>query len=119
MRSETECFAVAPQSDFILACVTPTYLRDVSSLPSPQTGRKRLHSLEIYELMSQEYLNNQESQQPSRFVPLLFQPNQVSGLLPTCLRQNQAYHWPKDYKDLWWLLSKPKERSRITSSSES
>ncbi|XP_035826577.1 uncharacterized protein LOC101850817 isoform X2 [Aplysia californica] len=108
------------EADFILACITPAYLRDIShhqdnSEARLQAGRKRLHSLEIYQLMSAEFLNNQasDSVHASRFVPLVFEPC-VACALPPCLQQSQTYRWPHEYMDLVWMLSKPKERSRIS-----
>ncbi|GFR61827.1 hypothetical protein ElyMa_003567600 [Elysia marginata] len=52
------------ESDFVLVCLSPKYLQDVSvseveAAAHQSSGESRLHTLDIYQLMNREYLNRQ------------------------------------------------------------
>ncbi|BFZ16163.1 hypothetical protein BsWGS_19202 [Bradybaena similaris] len=110
------------EADFILVCISPRYLEEISPASStlPQNSQRQLHTREIYELMNTEYLNNQHSYDgesnsgvtsPQRFVPLLF-PKMTHSHVPAWMNNGPIYIWPQQYKDLAWMLTKPQERIR-------
>lgn len=69
----------------------------------------RLHTKSIYKLMHREYVQNGRC---TRFVPLLF-PGMPENIIPKWMLdpQNKRYYsWPKEYKDLLWMLTKPENR---------
>ncbi|CAG5120040.1 unnamed protein product [Candidula unifasciata] len=110
------------EADFVLVCISPRYLEDISPSSStlPQNNQRKLHTREIYELMNSEYLNNQHGYDgesnscvtsPPRFVPLLF-PKMTHSHVPAWMMNGPAYMWPNQYKDLAWMLTKPQERIR-------
>jgi len=69
----------------------------------------RLHTKHIYRLMYREYIQN--GHRCARFVPLIF-PGMSENLIPKwMLDQNRRFYlWPKEYKDLLWMLTKPENR---------
>ncbi|XP_059177649.1 uncharacterized protein LOC131956981 isoform X2 [Physella acuta] len=115
------------EADFILACISPKYLTDVSSPGASNscpdasnsfpTNERRLHTKLIYDLMQEEYKQKLSDRANvgvtapfSRFVPLLFR-NMSADRVPPWMKQNRSpYLWPKDYLDLAWMLTKPFER---------
>ncbi|KAK7471747.1 hypothetical protein BaRGS_00035629, partial [Batillaria attramentaria] len=101
------------EADFILVCISPQYLREIEmadtsvSAAASADSSGLLHAAHIYRLMQEEF---QRTGKCSRFVPLYFEGSS-SGQGPSWLtRQLVYYHWPRQYKDLLWMLTKPEER---------
>lgn len=70
----------------------------------------RLHTKQIYRLMYREYV--QSGQRCMRFVPLIF-PGMTQEIIPPWMLDTYNrlfYFWPKQYKDLLWMLTKPENR---------
>lgn len=119
------------EADFILVIISPKYRRDVEmcdmdndaddsdSMDSDDNQRlenpHQLHTKQIYRLMYRESL--QSGSRSPRFIPLLFQ-GMTRNLIPNWLvnpYNSLVYVWPKQYKDLLWMLTKPEKRIPITS----
>ena len=120
-------FSFAFQADFILVVMSPKYRMEADSCEMENDADDsdsvdsdgendlnnrpyRLHTKNIYRLMYREYI--QSSQRCNRFVPLLF-PGMVQDIIPNWMLDsynNLFYYWPKQYKDLLWMLTKPENR---------
>lgn len=137
------------ESDFILVCISPKYLQDVSGCSrreesaanDQRAADPRLHTLDIYQWMNQEYLNKQafgdgadqdmcgmKSRQPAetvapssssglaqspQVVPVLFGSMSPAQIPPWMLDVGvPCKRWEADYADLAWLLTKPQTRIR-------
>ena len=125
----------------MLVCISPKYLQDVSvSEPvgmNQSLGESRLHTLEIYQLMNQDYLNRQafedgaetegcggrsgpplgcvlapssESPHSPQVVPVLFGAMTASQI-PAWMREVgvPCKRWEADYADLAWAPHKTPE----------
>ena len=113
---------VCLQADFVLVCLSPLYLEEVKGLDNaatplapkvtkaPATSSKwskgALHSAYIYQLMREEYQNMGRC---SRFVPLYMEGSPCDAG-PSWLTSHLSYQWPRQYKDLLWMLTKPEDR---------
>ncbi|XP_060573968.1 uncharacterized protein LOC132731736 [Ruditapes philippinarum] len=115
------------EADFILVVMSPKYRMEADSCEMENDADDsdsvdsdgendlnnrpyRLHTKNIYRLMYREYI--QSSQRCNRFVPLLF-PGMVQDIIPNWMLDNYNslfYYWPKQYKDLLWMLTKPENR---------
>lgn len=119
------------EADFILVVISPKYKRDVEtcdmdndaddsdSMDSDDNRQlensHQLHTKQIYRLMYREYL--QVGSRSMRFIPLLFEGIK-RDLIPDWLVNPYSplvYDWPKQYKDLLWMLTKPEKRIPVTS----
>ncbi|CAL1541160.1 unnamed protein product [Lymnaea stagnalis] len=109
------------EADFILVCVSPKYIQDISNKVPPkvtQGNGRHLHAWEIFDFMKNEYFDNLrhcaatngQGVQPSRLVPLLFGGMQADALPQWMTRNRPSYIWPKEYLDLAWMLTNPQER---------
>ena len=113
---------VCLQADFVLVCLSPLYLQEVTGLDNAATplapkvskaaatcskwAKGVLHAAHIYQLMREEY---QSTGRCSRFVPLYMEGSACQAG-PTWLTSHLCYHWPRQYKDLLWMLTKPEDR---------
>ena len=105
------------QADFVLVCLSPLYMQEIrgsessnshvsSSSSSSRGGKGPLHTAYVYQLMEEEF---QATRRCSRFVPLFMEGSAgVAG--PSWLTSHLSYHWPRQYKDLLWMLTKPEDR---------
>lgn len=119
------------EADFILVIISPKYRRDVQTCDTDndaddsdsmdsddnrqQENPHQLHTKQIYRLMYREYLQN--GSRGTRFIPLLFQ-GMTRDYIPDWLVSPYnplVYVWPKQYKDLLWMLTKPEKRIPVTS----
>lgn len=107
------CARKFKEADFILVCISPQYLREIEISDTSPTAQINgssssglLHAAYIYQLMLDEY---QVSGRCTRFVPLSFEGS-CKGQGPGWLTGQLVYHWPRQYKDLLWMLTKPEER---------
>ena len=121
------------QADFVLVCLSPFYLQEMKyadknannpGMPSShRPSQEVLHAPEIYQLMVKEYQRDntrgdQARSSRSRFVPLYMDGgNCEKG--PAWLTGNLSYMWPSQYKDVLWMLTKPEERIKLKSISQS
>ena len=129
------------QADFVLVCLSPQYLQEVKGLdsaagppPGPRSTKPTpsssaasaassgklskggaLHSTYIYQLMQEEF---QRVGHCTRFVPL-YMEGSACREGPAWLTGHVAYHWPRQYKDLLWMLTKPEDRIKQRSSRSS
>lgn len=89
-------------------CLSPQYLQEIQTINSARITDPRglLHAAHVYLLMHEEY---QKTSRCSRFVPITFEGSE-NLQCPTWLTRNQKYHWPQEYKDLLWMLTKPEDR---------
>ncbi|XP_025084931.1 uncharacterized protein LOC112558602 isoform X2 [Pomacea canaliculata] len=104
------------EADFILVCLSPQYVREIQmvSKASDANSQTWQHAAHIYHLMQQEY---ERTRRTSRFVPLFFEGLKLEGT-PSWLTHHLVYHWPQQYKDLLWMLTKPEERIKPRSKAE-
>lgn len=112
------------EADFILAVMSQKYKREADSCELEHDAEDsessdsnnehnefpyQLHTKHIYRLMYSEYLQNGGSMGSTRFVPLLFKDVSrdiiPQWMLETCSKL--VYHWPDEFKDLLWMLTKP------------
>ncbi len=56
--------------------------------------------------MENEYRTKSKN---TRFIPVMFE-GISSELLPNWLQNSLKYHWPSQFKDLLWMLTRPEER---------
>ncbi|XP_045176963.1 uncharacterized protein LOC123537344 [Mercenaria mercenaria] len=115
------------EADFILVVMSPKYRMEADSCEMENDADDsdsvdsdgendlnvrpyRLHTKNIYRLMYREYV--QSGQRCMRFVPLIF-PGMTQDIIPAWMLDNYNglfYYWPKQYKDLLWMLTKPENR---------
>lgn len=109
-------FCLGFKADFILVCLSPQYVREIQmvSKASDANSQTWQHAAHIYHLMQQEY---ERTRRTSRFVPLFFEGLKLEGT-PSWLTHHLVYHWPQQYKDLLWMLTKPEERIKPRSKAE-
>lgn len=115
------------EADFILVVMSPKYRMEADSCEMENDADDsesvdsdgennldnrpyRLHTKNIYRLMYREYV--QSGQRCMRFVPLVF-PGMTQDIIPAWMLDTYNrlfYYWPKQYKDLLWMLTKPENR---------
>ncbi|KAK3592508.1 hypothetical protein CHS0354_013843 [Potamilus streckersoni] len=109
------------EADFILICISKKYKEEMDAWdPEDSDGAdadmeeendnlNQLNTKYIYKEMYEEYLRN--NNHSNRFIPLLFDGVVVDDI-PVWMQDMLRYEWPKQYKDLFWMLTKPEERVR-------
>lgn len=109
-----KCYLVCLQADFVVVCLSSAYLRDIQG--TEKNGRSHgagsraskgtLQAAYIFHLMEEEYHTTGRC---SRFVPLYMEGASCDAG-PSWLTSHLTYHWPRQYKDLLWMLTKPEDR---------
>lgn len=97
------------QADFILICVSETYINETErgqSEVTESTSDKQLHTDYIYQLMVMEY--NQIGRN-RRFIPVMLDGT-TEEHIPSWLQSTLVYKWPLHFRDLLWFLTKPETR---------
>ncbi|XP_076471273.1 uncharacterized protein LOC143301108 [Babylonia areolata] len=128
-RTREWCGRKFKEADFVLVFLSPLYLQEIRAAdnhhhhhhchPKPSNSNNNnnnskagekgsLHAAYIYQLMQEEYLSSKTC---SRFVPL-YMDESLCGQGPPWLTGHLSYQWPRQYKDLLWMLTKPEDRIR-------
>lgn len=97
------------QADFILICVSESYINETErgqSEVTESTTDKQLHTDYIYQLMVLEY--NQFTRN-RRFIPVMLDGT-TEEHIPSWLQSTLVYKWPVHFRDLLWFLTKPETR---------
>lgn len=105
------------QADFILICVSETYINETErgqSEVTESTSDKQLHTDYIYQLMVMEY--NQIGRN-RRFIPVMLDGT-TEEHIPTWLQSTLVYKWPLHFRDLLWFLTKPETRIKAKTLTE-
>lgn len=105
------------QADFILICVSETYINETErgqSEVTESTSDKQLHTDYIYQLMVMEY--NQIGRN-RRFIPVMLDGT-TEEHIPSWLQSTLVYKWPLHFRDLLWFLTKPETRIKAKTLTE-
>lgn len=105
------------EADFILICVSETYINETErgqSEVTESTSDKQLHTDYIYQLMVMEY--NQIGRN-RRFIPVMLDGT-TEEHIPSWLQSTLVYKWPLHFRDLLWFLTKPETRIKAKTLTE-
>ncbi|OWF47967.1 uncharacterized protein LOC110453712 [Mizuhopecten yessoensis] len=96
------------EADFVLVCVSPNYLTEATCMA--ENNESALHTAYVYQLMESE-IQNGGAEIETRFIPIMFDGSRPEDI-PKLMHHRLSYHWPKQYRDLLWYLTKPETRTK-------